>query len=426
MKIKLNKYIIFYIILILISIIFYVNFNFFKSFFSNYQDYIKFSKLKSQNTIPFSNYKYNTKFLNIDIANLKLLNKDFSWAKNMLYKTNEYSYKKLYNLWNIYLLQAYNNFSKNKTWYINLTKQASAFYETSLENIPSYKNKKQILSNLNIAWNFLNFLYVHTCDNLFVNMIKKVIKINKLIPDIINVLENQETTLNKRLKYDDLKICINSFKKDVNKNISTLYDTKDFFDKANNWLKISLKSFQWNEVVCYQQSPAIKSKYKESISSSYEYYTKFLKKQKDLLKIFDKANKKQIKLLCDNKNKLADKQNKENTKMNKNFNNLKDLAQKSEHKRQQSEQKQEEQGRIKEQNKKDTKKNEQKNKEENKKYSNKVQSLEKQNKDIIEQIQKIKTQDNYNPLKYIQDLFKEFYANDKDFKDGKKQNSVWK
>jgi len=65
-------------------------------------------------------------------------------------------------------------------------------------------------------------------------MIKKVIKINKLISDIMNVLGNQQIALNKWLKYDDLKFCINSFKNNVNKNVSTLYDTKDFFDKTND------------------------------------------------------------------------------------------------------------------------------------------------------------------------------------------------
>ena len=415
-KIRLNKYIIFYIILIFISIIFYVNFNFFKSFFSNWQDYIKFSKLKSQHIVSFWNYNYNAKLSNVDEANLKLLNKDFSWAKELLYKTNVYSYKKLYNLWNIYLLQAYNNFSNNKTWYINLAKQALAFYETSLENIPPYKNKKQILSNLNIDWNFLNFLYVYNCDSLFVNMIKKVIQINKLIPDIINVLENQQKALNRWLKYEDLRSCINSFKNDINKNIFTLYDTKDFFYKTNNWLKTYLKDFQWNEVVCYQQSPAIKSKYKESIYSSYDYYIKFLQKQKNLLKIFEKANKNQMEFLCNNRNKLADQQNKENKKMNKNFDKLRDLVQKP----------QQRQGKTP--NKKQTQKNNKENSKnkENKKYSSKIQSLEMQNQNLIEQIQRIKTQNKYDPLKYIKDLFKEFNANDKDFKEGKKHNSVWK
>jgi len=180
-----------------------------------------------------------------------------------------------------------------------------------------------------------------------------------------------------------------------------------------------LKDFQEHEVVCYQQSPAIKSKYKESIYSSYDYYTKFLKKQKDLLKIFEKANKQQIKMLCNNKDKIADQQNKQNQKMNKNFNNLKDLTQK---RQQQEQQKKKGQKENKEQNKKDAKKDE--NEKKNKMYNDKVQSLEEQNKNLIGQIQKIKTQDNYDPLKYIKNLFKEFYANDEDFKKGKRQNSV--
>jgi len=412
MKINLNKYIIYYIILLFISIIFYINFIFFKSFFYHYEDYIRLYQLKSQDNVYFWNYKYNTQFSNVDISNLELLNKNFSWAKNLLYSGNEFSYKKLYNLWNIYLLQAYDMFIKNETWYIDVIKQAISVYNTSLENMPSYAAKKWILSNLNIATNFLNFAYVYYCDNLFVQMIEKTIKIDKIILDNIDILIKQENALNKWLKYDDLKSCIESFKDNVDKNINILYDTKNFFDNVNKWLISFLKDFQQDEISCYQQSPAIKLKYKESIDSSYYYYEKFLKQQKDLLNVFQKANKEQIKILCENKDKLNKNQEKENQKMSKNFYKLQDLKDNNQQQRKQ----QEKQGKEK---KEPVPKDQ-------KRYKDEVQSLQDENKNLIEQIQNIKTQNNYDPLKYIQELFKNFYANDNDFKEGKKENSVGK
>lgn len=435
MKIKLNKYIFFYIILIFISIIFYFNLNFFKSFFSNLQDYTKITYLKTQDPISFGKYDYNLELSNIDISNLRLLNQDFSWAKSLIYKTNQYSYKDLYNLWNIYLLQAYKYFSTNKTWSIDLTKKALAFYETSLKNIPLYKSKKPIISNLNISQTFLNFLYVYSCDNLFIKMISKIKKIDDLISDVLYILKKQHNVLDNRSKYKDLKYCIQSFKNDIDNNIYTLYETKIFFNKVNSGLGVLLKDFQWNEVSCYQQSPIIKSKYKESILSSYDYYKKFLYKQKQLLEIFEKANKKQMDFLCNNKQKLANKQKQENEKMKNNFNKLRDLIQKQQaqqkKKNQQEQQNKENNKARKHDNNKKEKgnKNYKWDKDSNKidkMYNEKIESLEKQNKNLIEQIQKEKTQDNYNPLEYLNELFKEFYANDKDFKEGIKKNNIGK
>lgn len=421
-KTLFNKYVFYYIILVFVSVFFYSNFNFFKKFFSNYEDYIKLSKLQNKAVVDISweNIFYNSWFLNIDIANLKLLDNNFTWAKQFLYNTNEYSYKELFNLWNLYLLDAYNTFSLNKTWYIDKTKQSISFYQTSLENIPSYKNKKNILENLNISQNFLEFLYVYNCDNLFLSMIEKTNKLIKLFSQIIEVLKSQQVALNKRLEYDDLKYCIWLFKNEADKNISILYENEVFFSEVINWLKTTLKDFQWKEISCYQQSPVIKSKYKNSIDSSYTYYTKFFQKQQNLLKIFSKANKQQMEQLCNNSDKLTNKQDKENQKMNHNFDNLRELTQKPQQQEKRKSKKLE-----KNNIEKDLKKNREKE-EKNRRYSKQVQSLEIQNKDLIKQIQRIKTQDNYNPLEYIQDLFKEFYANDEDFKKGKKENEVGK
>jgi hypothetical protein len=72
----------------------------------------------------------------------------------------------------------------------------------------------------------------------------------------------------------------------------------------------------------------IQQKYNSSLSGSLEYFTKFLKLQKDLLKVYTKADYSQMKLLCDNKNKVAKNLSKLNQKMQKNYQNLSDLANK--------------------------------------------------------------------------------------------------
>ncbi len=422
MKLNINKYIFFYIILVFISLFFYLNIGFFKLFFSNYNSYFTISHFKNKSNVAISwNYIiYNSWFLNIDISNFYLLNKNITWAKQLLYNLDEYSYKELYNLWNIYFLDSYYSFSSGKTWYVNKAKQSISFYENSLENIPWYKSKEKILKNLWLSQAFLDFLYVYNCDNLFVSMIEKINNLIKLLPNTMEILKSQQLALNERLEHDDLRSCIQSFKNEADKNISILYDNKDFFTEVSKWLINRLKKFQWDELSCYQQSPAIKSKYKDSIDSSYDYYTKFFQKQKDMLKIFEKANKQQIEQLCNNRDKLADKQNKENQQMNNNFNDLNELTEKPQQQEKKEPKEWEKKGSEEDSNQ-DWEKEEK-----NKKYNEQVQSLETQNKDLIEQIQRNKTQDNYNPLEYIQELFKEFYANDEDFKKGQKENEVWK
>jgi hypothetical protein len=59
-----------------------------------------------------------------------------------------------------------------------------------------------------------------------------------------------------------------------------------------------------------------------------EYFQKFLKLQSDLLKVYEKADYQQMKLLCNNKNKVANNLSKLNKQMQKNFQNLSDLANK--------------------------------------------------------------------------------------------------
>ena len=431
MKIKTYKYIILYVFLLILFFFLFQNFKFFSNYISNFHTYQKIDRLKKQSIVSLNSW-LNINWLKLwkyDKSNLLLLNWNISGSLNVLSKSKSYSYKDFYNLWNLYFLKSYEKFLNNWTWYVELNQKAISFYNTSLSIIPKYKFKKNILTNLSLSKKLLNFMYVYSCDNLFINMILKTNKLLEYINSINVILKKQIWELKKRKKYAFLEKCINSFERDANKNIVIIYENQTFFQNVKKWLLITLKNYQWNEISCYKNREWIIQKYKNSINSSFEYFNNFYKTQKDLLTIFEKANIIQMTQLCKWRSKLAQKQDKQNKKMENNFNNLNSLAQKTkpneEHKRtNQNKQKKTTNLDKKHWNKKNTWKMDIKKL--NESIQKKIESLEKQNKNLIEQIQKETTENNYNPKSYLDKLFKKFFGEDKDFINWIKHNSLGK
>ena len=431
MKIKTYKYIILYVFLLILFFFLFQNFKFFSNYISNFHTYQKIDRLKKQSIVSLNSW-LNINWLKLwkyDKSNLLLLNWNISGSLNVLSKSKSYSYKDFYNLWNLYFLKSYEKFLNNWTWYVELNQKAISFYNTSLSIIPKYKFKKNILTNLGLSKKLLNFMYVYSCDNLFINMILKTNNLLEYINSINVILKKQIWELKKRKKYAFLEKCINSFERDANKNIVIIYENQTFFQNVKKWLLITLKNYQWNEISCYKNREWIIQKYKNSINSSFEYFNNFYKTQKDLLTIFEKANIIQMTQLCKWRSKLAQKQNKQNKKMENNFNNLNSLAQKTkpneEHKRtNQNKQKKTTNLDKKHWNKKNTWKMDIKKL--NESIQKKIESLEKQNKNLIEQIQKETTENNYNPKSYLDKLFKRFFGEDRDFINWIKHNSLGK
>ena len=431
MKIKTYKYIILYVFLLILFFFLFQNFKFFSNYISNFHTYQKIDRLKKQSIVSLNSW-LNINWLKLwkyDKSNLLLLNWNISGSLNVLSKSKSYSYKDFYNLWNLYFLKSYEKFLNNWTWYVELNQKAISFYNTSLSIIPKYKFKKNILTNLGLSKKLLNFMYVYSCDNLFINMILKTNNLLEYINGINVILKKQIWELKKRKKYAFLEKCINSFERDANKNIVIIYENQTFFQNVKKWLLITLKNYQWNEISCYKNREWIIQKYKNSINSSFEYFNNFYKTQKDLLTIFEKANIIQMTQLCKWRSKLAQKQDKQNKKMENNFNNLNSLAQKTkpneEHKRtNQNKQKKTTNLDKKHWNKKNTWKMDIKKL--NESIQKKIESLEKQNKNLIEQIQKETTENNYNPKSYLDKLFKKFFGEDRDFINWIKHNSLGK
>ena len=441
MKIKTFKYILLYIFLLILSFFLYKNFVFYENYLSNFSMYTKIDNLKNKEIISFNSW-LNVNWLVLwkyDKSNLLLLSWNISGSLSVLNKSKSYSYKDFYNLWNIYFIHSYKIFVNNWTWYVKLNQRAISYYNTALSIIPKYKFKKNILANLWVSKRFLNFMYVYSCDNLFVKMIFKVNNLLENINKIQNILKKQIWSLKKWKNYTFLKQCINSFENDSNKNISILYKNTTFFKNVEKWLLITLKDYQWNEVSCYKNKELITQKYKNSIDSSSKYFNNFYKTQKNLLTIFGKASIIQMTQLCKWRNKLAKKQNKQNRQMQNNFNNLNDLSQKTKPNEYHKKKKKQKDNTIR--NKKWINKNKKHEDKGNKNTKSKremnikklnisvqkeMNALNKQNKNLIQQIQKETSKKDYNPKSYLNKLFKNFFWDDSDFVNWKKENSLWK
>jgi len=421
MKINTVKYIVLYIIFLFISIFLIKNEYLFINYINVYKEYYKIIQIKNRNIINIpSKKKIDINWLNLwilDKSNLTLLNWDLKKSIDILNKSNSLSYKYFFNIWNLYFLDSYLKLQTNKSWYINLLQKSISDYNTSLSLIPEYKIKTYILKNLDISKQLLDFMYIYHCDNLFISMINNIYKLYIKFRQINIILKKQLSTLNKRKKYKFIQKCINSFQEDTNTNIYNIYNNKLFFQNVEKWLIYTLSSYKNNEIICYQNNNFIKQKYEKSINSSIKYFNKFYDTQKKLLTIFQNASIIQMTELCQWKNKLAKKQNQENKEMQNNFNNLKDMANKTKPHRQHK----------KEQTKKNKwKKNKTTINNLRKHTQMKIKELDKTNKNLIQQIQKEITQPNYNPRSYLNKLFKQFYWDNKDFINWIKQNSVWK
>jgi len=407
--IKRIRFVVIYLLFIVLSIFFYLNKLLILNYFQNIHSYQKVDNFKSSLYIK----SYISWFLYTWLKLWKYDNLNLSILTNNTINYNWYlTYKYLYNFWNKILLDWFKKSLKNLTWDVDDLNKSITFYKKSLKLTQSYISKKYILNNLYNSNELLNFLYVYKCDILFFNMLWNLKKLFLYFNETNNILKQQLWALNKWDKYKFISKCIDWFKKDSNNNIVNIYSNELFFKKVNVWLLTLLKQYQNNEYLCYKNSKIIETKYKDSINSSLKYFKVFKKTQSDLLLIFQKASIAQMVKLCNWKNKLANKQKNKNKKMQKNFNKLKDLLNK---KNQEKKKKQL------------NKKNDLKKKYDklNKDVKNKVNILNKWNKKLIEQIEKIKTSNDYSSLNYLNKLFKTFFWDKKVFIE-KKYNNVGK
>ncbi len=447
LKIASWKWLILYWFILWLWIVFAKNFTFFSNYVKNYSTYLKLDQLKlSKNVFFFSGFNINADIWKFDKINLLVLQKDFSQAVKEFSNFKTFDYKTFFNIANIYLLKSYFQVASNTWNYIENIQNAVSYYQASLSTSPSYVWKKKIVYNYDLAKWFLQFAYVNFCDNLFVKMILETNKVLSTLNQILQVLKQQDKALNNRYAYKDLKKCIDSFKADASKNITLIYENKDFFQKVKNGLIYKMEDYVGNEDLCYQKRQLISDKYWKSLSGSLEYFQKFLKLQSDLLKVYERADYQQMKLLCNNKSKVANNLSKLNKQMQKNFQNLSDLANKPKphrkKKKSQQEQAENQNWKKKEQLKQDKnwqkqqagKQNQQakqwkqdkKGSQMEKKFENYtkdvIKRLEKQNKTYIEKLIKEKSVPVYNPSDYIKNLFKDFYWNDSYYQELKEQS----
>ena len=412
-RIKTIKWIILYVVAIFLWVVLFKNFFYFKNFWRHFADYYNVDNLKARPVVSFSQisgYDFDNLLLDFkDKINLKVLSKDFTGALSEYFLSSTFSYKDYFNIWNIFLLKGY--FWFWNTWYVQNIQNALSYYKISLENAPSYVWKKNILVNDDFALGFLNFSYVYFCDNLFLSMISKTNFLLEKLDRLVSILKKQLTVLNKRYYYQDFKKCIDSLKSDASKNIYLVYQNKAFFLNVKKGLFYKLIGYNHKEFDCYQKRNLIIWKYADSIQNSISYFNKFYTLQSNLLKVYSWASYTQMKLLCDNKSKVANKLSQENKKMEKNYQKLSDLAnqpkphRKKKNKEQANSNKNKSSSNQKNEN---GKKNPAYEKQFEEYTKSVLDNLRKKNQNIIKQIMDEKSQDKFNPKQYIDRLFKSF------------------
>lgn len=373
-------------------------------------------KLKLQPVLEFNTWLILPENISkIDKLNIALLKEDFESASKIVSNIKTFDYKKLYNLGNLYLLQSYFSFLSTGD-YVKYAQNALSYYEMSLKLSPSYVKKKNIIYNLNLSKNFLSLAYVYFCNNMFLGFIQKVEEINLTLDKILTVLKQQNKALKKWYYYDDLKKCIDSLRADSFKNIESIYNNKDFFKKTKIGLIYKMQDFVDEEDICYAQKDLFLQKYGNSLKSSLEYFNDFLKLQSNLLKVYQKADYLQMKLLCENKHKIAKKLANKNKEMEKNYQNLSELANNPKPSRNNE-------------NNKDNQNKQESNwwkeaieRESFKEYTKDlIKKLQEQNEDYIRKLIREKSKQIYDPSNYIKKLFKDFYWNNDYYKEKKIQ-----
>ena len=330
MKIKTYKYFLIYFAIICLWIYLFNNIDGFSLYLKNYKNIEKLENIKSKKYIKLWE-KLEKEIENIknidttDIINLYTIKMDLEKAEQIINSKNKYTWEDFYNLWNIYFLKWYKIFKENKSWAIEDIQNAISNYDLALETIPSYKKKKFIVNNLNLAKQYLTILYVYECNKFFINLISTNNKIINKLTNLISIFQKQIKNIQKWKKYPEFEKCMKSFEKDAFKNIEIIWTNINFFQKTKKWIINIYQYYQDNEDVCYLNKKYMENKYKESLDSSLKYFSKFEDKQSKILYLFEKWTKKYIKQLCDGKWKLSKQQSKENQKMSKNFNNLNEL-----------------------------------------------------------------------------------------------------
>ena len=426
-NLKINyKWLVVYILLFFLAIFLSKNLVFFSSYLKNFSVYTKIDYLK---ITPTLNYTFLTGVKTLELpdtdkSNIFLLSKNFSQARSEIYRKNTFTYKDFYNLGNIYFLNFLDYFKKLTGDYVKLVQQANSNYSLSLDMLPSYAIKYPVIFNSNLAKLSVWASYVVFCDNLFLTLLDKVQKIIKLLDWLTDILKQQDYYLKKWYVYKDLSNCIDSLRADSSKNIWLVYQNKIFFGKVKNWLIYKMIDYVNNEDLCYQQKELINQKYSDSLISSLDYFNKFYDLQKKLLLIYKKADYFQMKYLCENKSKLSKKISKQNSKMEKNYEKLSDLANKPKpHRKNKNNPKQEHKQDKKQANKKEYDKNAKPDEKFNVFKQDIIKRLNEMNKHYIYQMI-----NDWSNLKgnvyqnYIKKLFRKFNDVTKDYMQNKQES----
>ena len=389
--------------------------------FFNKNKFLKDSKIFDiEKNYSFSgNYELALSWL--DLGTIRMLDQDLSGALALFLDKETMTYKDYFNKWNILLRLWVKHFNKDDIKSQEYLLWATNSYNTAIKNIETdEKLRNSCFENISIAINLRNLLEIKSYIIFLAEFIKKTDNIISQIKDLQLVIINQIQSLQKfekGVRDEELKKCINNIKKEIVENYNWLTSNESFFSKIRENLLTALERIKNKRSVnkkYMENKKKLEKKFQWSLNTMLDYFKKFQKLQWELSNIIESKDENKLRQLCKEQDENKDEEEDEDVKdAYKNLSKLLDQQQQN----QQQEQWQESQASGSNQNMHFDMTDQQMEK-----YSEKI---EQQNKEWIEKIEERKNSEWYKPSELLNELFKEFLWEDKDFRNEENSDFNW-
>lgn len=407
-----------YIILIILLLITLVLFSNYEEKFSEaekidsfFQDnkFLKESKSFDLNENYSFTGNYEIALSGLDLWNVRMLDQNLSGALELFIDKETMTYKDYFNKWNILLRLWVKYFNKDETKAQEYLLWAISSYNIVASNLEvDMKIKDASFENISIAMNLRNLLQIKSYIIFLAELTKKtnyiitgIKKLELVITKQIQALQQLE----KWLKDESLKKCINNIKKEMVENYNWLASNESFFQKIRENLLNALEKMKNNQNVnrkYMEKKNELETRFQWSLNTMLWYFEGFQKLQWEVYDIIESKDENKLRQLCEEQKNEPEENDEDVENAYKNLSELLD--------QQQLEQQKEWQKSQASNSNQDM--HFDMTDEQIKNYSEKI---EKQNQEWIEKIEERKNSEGYEPSELLNQLFKSFLGEDRDF-----------
>ncbi len=415
-----------YIILIILLLI---SLTLFSKYENKFQEAKEISKFFSKNKFLKENKyfdiekkysftgDYKSVLSGLDLWTIKMLDQDLSGALEVFSDKKIMTYQDYFNKGNILLKLWIDNFNTDENKAEEYLLWAINSYNIIVRNTElNSKIKNDSLENIDITLNLKNLLELKSYIIFLATLTKKTNIILSQIKNLKSIIIEQIQALQefeKQLKDNDLKLCINNIKKEMVNNYNWLESNESFFQKIKENLLSALEKIKTKKKINKQymeKKKELKKRFQWSLDTMVSYFKDYYELQWKISDILKSKNEQKLKQLC---KEQQDKQ-KNNKNLEDAYQNLSELL--NQQQQQQEEWQKSQASGTNEIHHFDL------SDQEIERYSERI---EQENQKWIKQIQKRKNSEDYNPAKLLDELFKKFMWEDKDFRNQEIPNINW-